>query len=305
MATVLRGFTDVFAAERLRIARGRIWEVTRELLRRPTSAAGLATIVAFVVMAVLAPVIAGPFPQYSPPVNLGLPNAPPGPGFPLGTDFTGRSNFALLMYASRVSLVVGVVASFVAMTLGTMVGVVAGYYGQARDRILSWVTNFFLVIPWLPFVIVVVSILGRGFWSTVIAISVVSWPTTARVVRSKVLSLKNLGYVQRARAVGAGDWHIMYRHILPVLGPLIFANTILTVSTSIWTESFLAFFGLSDVTMPSWGTMIESSWLNLDFLRGAYWSFLPPGICITALVLAFAMVNHVMEEILNPKLRKR
>lgn len=314
MGAAFAKLQDIFVGERYEATRQKAWNMFVTLARRPMAAVGLTIILLFIIMAIFAPWIAGPFPRYFPPANIGSPNLTPSGQFPLGTDTNGRSNFALLVYGSRVSLVIGIIASFIATGVGTLVGVVAGYYGRFQDQALSWVTNFFLVIPWLPFVLIVASVIKelellpvdqRGFWSTLIAISLVSWPTTARVVRSKVLSVKTLAYVQRARAVGAGDGHIMGRHILPVLGPLIFANTILTVSNAIWTESFLAFFGLSDPNAPSWGTMIEQSWNNLDFIRGAYWAFLPPGICITALVLAFTMVSHVLEEILNPKLRRR
>jgi peptide/nickel transport system permease protein len=314
MGTALAKIQDVLVGERYQAVREKTWKTFRTLVGRPMGAVGLAIIVFFVFMAVFAPIIAGPFPTYSPAVNLGSPNEPPSATFPLGTDKTGRSNFALLMYGARVSLIVGAAASLIATILGTAVGIAAGYYGRFPDQTLSWVTNFFLVIPWLPFVLVLVSVIRvtdflpaeqENFASTIIAISLVSWPTTARVVRSKVLSVKTLTYVQRARAIGAEDAHIMWRHVFPVLGPLVFANTILTVSNAIWTESFLAFFKLSDPNFPSWGALIEQSWTNLDFLTGRYWAFLPPGVCITALVLAFTMVSRVLEEILNPRFRKR
>jgi len=305
MGTAFGRISEIFVGERYEATRKRLWEVIQALFRRPMGAVGMVIILGFVGMAVLAPLLAGPPPTYFPRVNVGDPNLPPSSQFPLGTDPFGKSNWALLVYGAQVSLIIGFVASGVAMLLGTVIGVAAGYYGRFVDRTLSWITNFFLVIPWLPFVIVMASILGRGFWTIVIAIAIVSWPTTARVVRSKVLSLRTLGYIQRARAIGASEGHIMTRHVLPVLGPLIFANTILTVSNSIFTESFLAFFGLGDPATTSWGQMIENSWRNLDVLSGLYWAFLPPGICITALVLAFTMVSHVLEEILNPRLRKR
>lgn len=305
MGAAFGRISDLLVGERYHAARRRTWELFRQLMRKPMGFAGVAIILFFFVMALLAPLIAGPFPQYFPPANLGRPNEPPSTGFPLGTDSNGRSNFALLVYGSRVSLLIGTLASLIAIVIGTVAGLVAGYYGRFADQLLSWLTNFFLVIPWLPFTIVFVSLLGRNLIIILVAIALVSWPTTTRVVRSKVLSVRTLAYVQRARAVGAGDGHIMASHILPVLGPLIFANMILTVSSAIWTESFLAFFQLSDPNLISWGVMIEQSWNNLDVLRGAYWAFLPPGICITALVMAFTMVSHRLEEIVNPKLRAR
>ncbi len=304
---------DEVAPAAARVTRGeeaqalakRLWGLVGSVLGRPMGIAGLAVILFFVGMAVLARPLAGPFPTYSPPLNLGPTNSGPIPGFPLGTDQFGRNNFALLVYGSQVSLLVGFTASLAAMVIGTSIGVSAGYFGRWVDRGLSMVINFFLAIPWLPFVLFLVLVLGRGFVTTVTAIAVVSWPTTARILRSQTLSLKTRGYVERARAVGSGDGHIIVRHILPVLTPLIFANLILTVSYSIFTESFLAFFGLEDPAVSSWGTMIQLSYMNADFLRGAWWSILPPGICITALVLAFGMLGFVTEEALNPRLRAR
>jgi len=296
---------ELFRGERYRATRREIATTFRTLVRRPMGVAGLAIIIFFVGLAVSAPLIVGNFPDYVTGENVSRPNLPPSEGFPLGTDFLGRSNWALLVYGARISIIVGFTASAVAMIIGTLIGVIAGYFGRWWDRVLSWVTDFFLVIPWLPFVLVIAAVLGRGFTTTVIAIAIVSWPTTARVIRSKVLSVKTLGYVQRARAVGAGDRHIMFRHIMPVLWPLIFANAILTVSNSIFTESFLAFFGFGEPARPSWGTMIQNSFDQVEFFKGAWWSVLPPGISITALVLAFAMVSTVLEEILNPRLRKR
>lgn len=305
MATAFGRIGELFVGERYEAARKRVVEVVSTLVHRPMGAIGLAIILFFVALAVLAPVLAGPYPSQFLGVNVGPPNLPPSSEFPLGTSPFGESNWALLAYGARVSLIVGFTASFVAMILGTLTGVASGYYGGFTDRSLSWITNFFLVIPWLPFVIVIATVIGPGFWTTVTVIAIVSWPTTARVVRSRVLSLKTLGYIVKARSIGAGDGYIMIRHILPVIGPLIFANMILTVSNSIFTESFLAFFGLGDPTQVSWGQMIDSSWDHFDVIRGAYWAFLPPGVCITALVLAFTMVSHVLEEVMNPRLRKR
>ncbi len=282
------------------------WQSAKRVLSRPMGAAGLGIIVVFVFMAVFAPQLGGPFPTYAPPANLGPHDLGPGtPGFPLGTDGLGRNNWALLVYGARASLIVGFVASIVAMVLGTFVGVTAGYFGGWVDRLLAMFTDFFLVIPWLPFILILVLVLGQSFNTTVLAIALVSWPTTARILRSETLTVKTRGYIRRARAIGSGDRHIVAHHVMPVLGPLIFANMILMVSNAIFAESFIAFFGLEDPNIASWGTMIQYTYINADFVAGRWWSVLPPGICITALVLAFAMVSFVLEEIINPKLRAR
>jgi peptide/nickel transport system permease protein len=305
MRALVYRLREIAVGERYASARKQAKETFVQLLRRPMGTAGIAIIAVFTFLGVLAPLLAGDYPNYATGANLGTPNLPPGGDFPLGTDRFGRSLYALLLYGARVSLVVGLTSSLIAVVVGAAVGILSGYYGGGWDQLLSRLTDFFLVIPWLPFVLVLVAVLGPGFATVVIAIAIVSWPTTARVVRSKVLSVKTRAFIERARAVGAGDGHIMFRHIFPVVGPLIFANMILTVSTSIFTESFLAFFGLGDQTQVSWGTMIENAYDAATIYTGAYWYFLPPGICITALVLAFTMVSHALEEILNPKLRKR
>lgn len=296
----------VILGDRTRMALKAAWQSTKRVLSRPMGTAGLGIILFFVFMAILAPEIGGPFPSYAPPVNLGRPNMELGiPGFPLGTDLFGRNTWTLLVYGARASLIVGFVASIVAMVLGTAVGVTAGYFGGWLDRFLAMLTDFFLVIPWLPFILILVLVLGQSFNTTILAIALVSWPTTARILRAETLTVKTRGYIRRARAIGSGDGHIVTHHVMPVLGPLIFANMILTVSNAIFAESFIAFFGLEDPNIASWGTMVQYSYLNADFVAGRWWAVLPPGICITALVLAFAMVSFVLEEIINPKLRAR
>ena len=305
MGTYVSWFSGFFSRERSRNGWQAFVNMAKVLLKRPMGAAGTAIILIFAAMALFAPIIAGPYPNYATGANVSLPFSPPSPGFPLGTDHYGRSNFALLVYGSRVSLAVGLTSSLVAIVLGSLAGLAAGYYGKIWDQIISRFNDFFLVIPWLPFVLVLVAIGGRSFTTIVLAIAIISWPTTARVVRSKVLTVKTLGYVERARAIGAGDGRIIFHHVLPVVVPLIFANMILTIANSIFTESFLAFFGLGDPAQVSWGTMIQTSYDASRIFAGAYWEVLPPGIAITALVLAFTMVSHVLEELLNPKFRKR
>ena len=305
MDEAVRATRSPILAERTQAGLRRLRRVGVSILWRPMGVTGVALVLFFVGMALFARPIAGPFPTYAPPANLGPQNSGPIPGFPLGTDQFGRNNFALLVYGSQISLLVGFAASAAAMVIGTAVGVTSGFYGRWADRSLSMIINFFLAIPWLPFVLFLVLVLGRGIATTVLAIAVVSWPTTARILRAQTLTLKTRGYVERARSVGAGNGHIVLHHMLPVLTPLIFANLILTVSYSIFTESFLAFFGLEDPSVSSWGTMIQLSYTNADFVRGAWWAILPPGICITALVLAFAMISFVTEEAVNPRLRGR
>ena len=274
----------------------------RALVRNRLALVGLSIVVIFLGFAIFAPLIVGHYPTT---FDKDLPLLTPSDRHPLGTDKEGRDILVILVYGSQISLLVGFTSAAVAMILGTTVGIAGGYYGKQIDQILARATDFFLVIPWLPFVIVLSVILGPSLTTTIIAIAVVSWPTTARIVRSQVLSLRERLFVERARAIGAGNSHILWRHILPNVMPLIFAQAVLTISTAIFTEAFLSFFGLGPVGSISWGTMIEDSWTSLALLRGMWWYFGPPGLFITLVVLGFSLLSYGLEEVLNPRLKRR
>lgn len=289
--------------ERSLAAVQRMWRVLREVLRNRLSLVGVIIILIFVVMAVFAPVLVGP---YQNQLALTTPSQAPSWQHLMGTDGTGQDVLNLLVYGSQISLIVGFVASLVAMILGTGIGLVAGYYGKITDQLLSRITDFFLVIPWLPFVLVIVSILGRGLLTIVGAIALVSWPTTTRVIRSQVLSLKERQFIERAKAVGAGKGYILARHILPNVMPLVWAEAVLTVSSAIFTEAFLSFFGLGpDTGVETWGQMVNLAYIQVAILSGRWWYFAPPGIFITILVLGFAMLGYGIEEVMNPALKRR
>ena len=276
--------------------------VLGQILRKKLSLAGLLIILFFVVLALFAPWIAGP---YQSALNLANDNQPPSVDHLLGTDGTGHAIWNLLVYGTQVDLIVGFAASLAAMILGTSVGLVAGYYGRMTDQFLSRLTDFFLVIPWLPFVLVLVVILKPTLATIVFAIALVSWPTTARVIRSQVLSLKERQFIERARAVGAGRAYIIARHILPNVMPLVWAEAVLTVSSAIFTEAFLSFFGLGPPGVQTWGQMVNYAYNGNALLNGQWWWFAPPGIFITVLVLGFAMLGYGVEEGLNPARMRR
>ncbi len=299
------GSTRSLLEERLRADLTRFQKFLLLVLRNRIALIGLIIVLVFVTFAVVAPVIVGPYPTQFDRDEEPTPPAPPDAQHLLGTDRQGYDILTILVYGSRVSLLVGFLSASVAMLLGTSVGLVGGFYGRQVDQLLARATDFFLVIPWLPFVIVLSVIMGPSLNTTVIAISVVSWPTTARIVRSQVLSLRERLFVERARAIGAGDSHILWRHILPNVMPLVFAQGVLTISTAIFTEAFLSFFGLGPKDTISWGTMIEDSYTSLAMLRGMWWYFGPPGISITLVVLGFSMLSYALEEVLNPRLKRR
>ncbi|HKW43495.1 MAG TPA: ABC transporter permease [Thermoplasmata archaeon] len=266
--------------------------------------AGLGIIVFFTVLSFSAPLLVGHYPS---PLESGSPNqAPSWSGHWLGTDIQGRDTLTLLIYGGQVSLIIGLVASLVAMILGTTVGLVGGFYRGTTDQLLARATDFFLVIPWLPFVLILVLVLGSSLGTIIVAIAVVSWPTTARVIRSQVLTLKERQFIERSRSFGAGNLFIIRKHILPNVMPLVWAEAVLTVSNSVFTEAFLSFFGLGATGVyVSWGTMVNDSYHTGALLLGRWWYFGPPGIFITLVVLGFAMLGYGLEEILNPALRRR
>ena len=182
---------------------------------------------------------------------------------------------------------------------------VSGYFGGWTDRILDAVDNWFLVIPTLPLMIVLSRLLNPSLGVLILVIGITSWAGTGRIVRSQVLTLRERAFVERARALGASHWYILRTHIFPNALPLIFANTVLIVAVAILSESALAFLGLGDPTQISWGTMLENAFYAGAPSAEAWWYVIPPGLCITLLVLSVAMLGYLFEEYINPRLLAR
>ena len=223
----------------------------------------------------------------------------------LGTDNQGRDVLAYLVNGARSSLFVGLTATIISMVLGTLIGITAGYIGGWVDNLLMRVTDFFLVLPWLPFCMVLAAILGNSIWNIILVIGLTGWSSTARIIRAQTLSVKEQQYVERTRSIGAGKWYIMMKHILPNVFPLVFSEAILIVSSSILTETSLAFLGLGDPTNPSWGTMLNDAYSTGAMTVGAWWYFITPGICVILVALGFTLMGYAFDEILNPKLKER
>lgn len=235
----------------------------------------------------------------------GLPLERPSSQFILGTDEYGRSVFTLLVYGSRVSLWVGLLATIISMLLGTLIGIASGYFEGWTGSILFRLTEWFLVIPFLPLALVLATLLGGSLLTVGLVIGITSWPGTALLIRAQTLSIKNRPYMERARVLGAGHWHQMSRHVLPNVMPMVFANTTLTVAGAILSETTLSFLGFGDPTRVSWGTMLDSAFSNGALTLGAWWFIFPPGICVVLVVLSFTMVGQALEEVFNPRLRDR
>lgn len=264
---------------------------------------GLAMLVVIVFVAIFAPWIA-PYDPYAPVrARIDTIYAPPSAEHPLGTDDGGKDVLSAFIYGARVSLIVGFTASFIAVALGGIIGVVAGFYGGRVGTVLMRFTDIFLVIPDLPLYVVLVALLGPSLWNIILAIALLSWTGTARLVYSQALSVKERQFVLRARAIGASNFHIIRRHILPLVLPLILAQNALVIAIAILSESTLAFLGLGDPSLISWGTMLNLAFGRGAITLGAWWALLPPGLGIVWVVLAWTLLGHVVEQIVNPRLK--
>lgn len=231
--------------------------------------------------------------------------APPSAEHPLGTDNYGRELWARLVWGARVSLIVGLAATAMSMIIGTIMGMAAGHFSGLFGGFIMRVIDFFLVLPSLLLAIVLSSVLERGVLTIVIAIGITSWAGTARIVRAQTLSAESRLYIERAKVLGAGHWHIIRTHLLPAVMPLVLANTTLTVGSAIIAESTLAFLGLGDTTQQSWGTILKNAMDVSAATSGYWWYILTPGLAIVAVVLAFTLVGRAIEAIANPTLRSR
>ena len=287
---------------RRRRAVSRAWAQYR---RHTPGMIGLAILVAAAAMALAAPLLADDTqlsavnttqnPAFASPSEFGL----------LGTDKFGRPVINQFIWASRISLLVGLAATVLAVVIGSIVGIAAGFFGGRFGGVLMRLTEWFLVIPFLPLAIALAAILGPSVRNIILVIGITSWPQTARLIRAQVLTLKERDYVDRSRALGASDWHLMTRHILPNVSPLILANTTLTVPIVILSEATLSFLGLGDPSNASWGKMLDDAFEAGAVTLEAWWYILPPGIGIMLVVLAFTLCGTALEEILDPRLRDR
>jgi peptide/nickel transport system permease protein len=299
--TVVPRSPKAVARARRRIALERFWSTFR---KSKMGIAGLVILVFFGLVAVLAPI-------YSSTAYLDVTKATgpilQGPSwhYPLGTDDNGRSVLDLVIWGSRISLLVGLTAAFISMIVGSAFGILAGYRGGFWDALLMRITDWFLVIPFLALAITLAAILGQSLFIIVMVLGLTSWPWTARLVRSQTLSVKERPYIERARGLGANGWHIITKHVLPNVLPVILAQTILSVALAVLAESTLSFLGLGDPLRVSWGSVLELAFGAGATTLGAWWWIGAPGICIVLVVLAFTMCGTALEEIFNPRLRER
>jgi peptide/nickel transport system permease protein len=287
------------------------------LVRRPDGLIGVVILVVFVILAVVPDLVVGPLETAVTAHGPRL--GPPSAAYPFGTDELGRSLVNLTAHATRISLVIGLLATIITVVIGAFLGIVSGYVGGRLDALLMRLADFFLVIPTFVLAIILTSIIRDlagsgarevfgirfGLIAIIVVIGITSWSSTARIIRAQTLSIKERAFVDRARVVGAGPGHIMRRHILPNVTNLIVANTVLTFAGAVLTETTLSFVGLGDPLQPSWGQLLDAAREVGAPGLGAWWYFAPPGICIVLVVFAFTLVGSALDDLLNPKRRGR
>jgi len=222
----------------------------------------------------------------------------------LGTDQYGRDILTQLLYGTRISLFIGLVTALLTTALGLLVGITAGYVGGYVDQFLMRFTDMLLVIPEVPLFIVLVAVLSPGLWNLILVMTILGWTGFARISRSQTLSLKERPFVEAARAVGGGRFHIILRHIVPNVMSLVYVSLATAVPAAIINEAWLSFLGLYDPNIMTWGRMlhdVESIGEGIFM----WWWVIPPGICIAAISLSFILIGYALDDILNPKLRER
>lgn len=263
---------------------------------------GLALLAVIATVALAAPLLA----PYDPDARSGPPFARPSAAHWLGTNDIGQDLLSELIHGARVSLLIGVVAALVATLVGGLVGLVAGYRRGWLDTVLMRAVDVVLAIPVVPLTIVVGVFVGAGLATQIAVISAVLWARVARELRAQVLSVRERDHVQAVQAMGAGAAHVLPRHVLPAVVPLVAPQFVIATKLAIGLEAALAFLGLGDVTARSWGTTLSLAHARSAFLTDAWlWWVLPPGLAIALTVLGFALVGHGLEERVRPVLRDR
>lgn len=278
---------------------GRSGLIRTVLRERRAAAIGAFLILVFVILALGAPLFA----PYSWTTRSCAVFASPSTHHWLGCDDGGIDLFSEIMYGGRISLEIGFAATLVTMVIGGGVGIVSGYFGGFVDNVLMRITDYLLVIPDLAFAMVVADVWGPSILHIIFVIAVLEWASTARVIRAQVKSLKERTFIKRARSIGASDTRIILRHILPQVGPLLMANTVLTIAVAIYLETALAFLGLESPTATTWGTILEHAFDSAAISVGAWWTIVPDGIAITLVIMGCFLLGQAIEDALNPRLR--
>lgn len=224
--------------------------------------------------------------------------------FPMGTTAMGRDIFSQMLYATRTTVLIGLVSGLISILIGANLGLLSGYYGGKMDEILMRFTDIIYGMPFLPFLIVLISLFGRSLWFVIIAICCIVWRTSARVIRAQTLSIKQRQFILAGKARGCSDLRIIYGHIMPNIMPLLLLYTSFNIAWSVLAEAGASFLGFGDPDNLSWGGMLYNLWIS-GKVRTAWWWFAPPAVCIVLLVSALVFVSRAYEEEANPRLKQR
>jgi peptide/nickel transport system permease protein len=278
----------------------------RTVGRHPSGAVALFFLASFTLLAAIGPWIA-PYGAFETvydademPVRLVAPSA----AHWLGTTNQGVDVLSQLLWGGRIALLVGVLSALGSVLVGTLIGLVSGYYGGWVDELTMRLTDIAYGIPFLPFALVVISIVQPSIGLIIILVIAFLWRTTARVIRAQVLTLRERPFVLAARAAGLRESAILFRHVAPNVLPLSFLYIAIGVQTGVMSEAALSFLGFGDPNTMSWGLMLNDAF-RAGAMRSAWWWVLPPGICLSILVISTFMVTRAYEELVNPRLRKR
>jgi peptide/nickel transport system permease protein len=282
-----------------RQARRGVWSAMLESFRKPASIVGIVILAAFILMALVS--------QWITPYSTTEPTcavfAAPSSAHWLGCDDGGIDMLSLVLVGGHVSMFVGFTAALMSIVIGALFGIFSGYFGGWVDTVLMRITDYFIVIPQIVLMIVVAAVWGPSLFHVIIVIGALMWTSTARVIRAQVKTLRERVYVQRTASIGAGHLRIIWRHILPQLGPLLIANAVLAITLAIFNETALAFLGLSDPTTTTWGTIMEHAFDRDAISTGAWWAIVPAGVAVAVLIVGCYLLGNSIEDALNPRLR--
>jgi peptide/nickel transport system permease protein len=267
-------------------------------LNTPTKI-GIGIICFFVFVAIFAPLIS----PYD-PFQMGIAYLKPSSAHILGTNDVGQDIFSELIYGTRVSLFIGIISSLVVTLVGTILGIAAGYYGGLCDRIIMQFTSVAMTIPSLPIIIILVAYLGPSIWNIILAICFLSWTGTARIIRAKVLQLKEMPFIKIEQTLGAGNIQIV-KHILPNISDIVFIRGVLRVSGAMLTEAGLSFLGFGSSGRKSWGGIIHYAFARNGVINNYWWWYIPPILCISLCVLGFMLLSYSRSGSTRQKLKKQ
>jgi len=223
--------------------------------------------------------------------------------FWFGTDDLARDIWSQVIYGSRISLTIGFLTAALTIFVGSLVGLIAGFRGGKIEELLMRIVDFFMMLPELPLMIVLSAVLGPSIWNIIFVVSIVSWPSTARVIRSQVLSLKERAFIEASRCIGASDSLLIFGEIMPNVVPLMFAQAVLMVTWAIYAEAVLAFLGLGDPLTISWGMMLHFAFESGVMSRAPWW-VVPPVASIVILILGFTFLGTAVSDVLKPGYRE-